>query len=162
MHIRGLTVWCLLVGCAADAAAPKSDASVAADGGEATIERAVTEAVAAFDRVLAQNCRCVVEGGGVDKVDDCVRPAKSDPSWVTCGTSFLTERDSPETRVIARCLADEYAARDRCLSAAECFTDTMQECSRGAPRCLGIDPQLLVDLLEACPDLGLLSRLQPT
>jgi hypothetical protein len=135
------------------------DASVDTGGAPAELVALLTEAVAAYDRGAKANCECLVERGGFDTVDECLVPIKSGPTWIPCGLKVLAANDSPQVRATARCLADALDARTACLSNTRCDSDASVHCPSNAILCAANDTQLVVDLLQACPDLGLLSRL---
>jgi hypothetical protein len=73
----------------------------------------------------------------------------------------LAANDSPETRAIARCLGDELRTRRDCLSSTACDSLEHEQCDdgAGATLCASNNPQVFAAVLQACPDLGLLSRL---
>jgi hypothetical protein len=135
----------------------------AADAGidPAAIETLVARAVTAYDRALAQSCKCVVEAGGFATIDECLAPSASGPTWVPCGTMALAASGSPDALAIASCLADALDARADCLSQVSCDSQEQAGCGsgNGALQCAMNDPQLIVQLIQTCPDLGLLSRL---
>lgn len=177
MRMNGLIIFAVVAGCAGDdlemraASAGKADASLAPDAGRDAdagtsqadippeIEAVVTEAVAAYDRILEQNCACVVDAGGFATLQECLAPSASGPSWVPCGSMVLAAMDSPQTRTVARCLADELSTRADCLAEHGCDAAEQAACSPGAFQCTSDNPAVIVQLIEACPDLGLLSRM---
>lgn len=158
-------VWMILLSFALAPACGRSDsdenkhAGPAADGGTAGYEALVVQSVAAYDDVLRMECECVAESGGVASVEDCVAPSASGPSWVPCGTMALEANDSPEVQEIARCFAQELARRSQCLASMACDSPERSQCDSHGLSCAGDTPQIIVKLIEACPDLGLLSRL---
>jgi hypothetical protein len=148
----------------ADAGAPHdaaahTEASADTGGAPAELGALLTETVAAYDRGAKAGCECVVEQGGFETLDECLTPIKSGPTWIPCGLKVLVANDSPQVRATARCLADALDARTACLSSTRCSSDASLHCPSNAFLCAASDTQLLVELLQACPDLGLLSRL---
>lgn len=122
----------------------------------------VTEAVRAYDRLVAENCECLVQQGAFASMGECLAPSASGPDWVPCATTFLKAHGSPSVSGLAQCLADDLDRRADCVSATACDAPERADCEGGAAGialCGSGDPQLLVGLLQACPDLGLLSRL---
>ena len=170
------SVWVIVLstclGCgdsAAPAGARESNASMNSAGGSATadsgtveLQALVTKSVAAYDSALRAACECAAGAGGVTSVEECMAPSASGPSWIPCGTMALAANDSPEVRAIARCFADQLEARSSCLASTSCDSPDRAQCdSITSLSCVGSDVQLIVRLIEACPDLGLLSRLSP-
>ena len=157
------SVWMMVLsaclGCS-DSGGPPNDLA-AADGGSAELEVLVKKSVAAYDRALRWECECATRAGGVASVEDCMAPSASGPTWVPCGTMALAANDSPEVRAIARCFTDQLEARSSCLTRTTCDSPDRAQCDSSALSCVGSDVQLIVTLIEACPDLGLLSRLSP-
>ena len=152
------SVWVIVLstclGCA--------DSGTPADGDTVEYETLVTKSVAAYDHALRWECECAARAGGVTSVDECMAPSASGPSWVPCGTMALAANDSPQVRAIAQCFAEQLEARSRCLASTTCDSPDRAQCdSITALSCVGNDVQLIVTLIEACPDLGLLSRLSP-
>jgi hypothetical protein len=71
----------------------------------------------------------------------------------------LEQIDSPEVREIARCFSEDLDRRSQCLASMACDSPERAQCETTGLSCAGGDPQIIVKLIEACPDLGLLSRL---
>jgi hypothetical protein len=144
-----------------DAAIDGSTADASSEGGTAELAALVRDAVANWDSALQASCQCLAASGAFASFDECVAPSASGPTWVPCGTMALAAMDSPETRVIARCLRDELRTRADCLSRTPCDSPEHAHCDdgAGAAMCASSDPQILLAVLQACPDLGLLSRL---
>lgn len=164
------SVWMMVLstclGCGDSGAPPNGNMSAAgssatADSGTVELEALVMKSVAAYDRALRWECECAAQAGGVTSVEDCMAPSASGPSWVPCGTMALAAHDSPEVRAIARCFTDQLEARSSCLASTTCDSPDRAQCDSSALSCVGSDVQLIVTLIEACPDLGLLSRLSP-
>jgi hypothetical protein len=144
------------LGCG-ESAAPPTDAPPDAGAGE--YEGLVTKSVAAYDSALRAECDCAARAGSTTSAEDCIAPSASGPSWIACGTTALASYDSPEVRTIARCFTDQLEERSQCLASTGCDSPDRAACEVTGLSCVSGDPTLIVKLIEACPDLGLLSRL---
>lgn len=144
---------------AATTAGSAATSPMASDADETDdVEALVRQAVENWDRVLDINCDCLVESGTFETLDACVKPSASAPDWVPCGTMALAQYELERTLVAARCLRDELKMRGDCLARTECGSEEQLQCEMGAMQCASKDPEVLVTVLQACPDLGLLSR----
>ena len=122
-----------------------------------------TDWIAAWDRQVDATCACFVMPGAFASVEDCTAALGSGPTWLECSTQAVANADAGSAldEAGARCLIDGLNARASCLEAAGCGTTAMSDCYSTPDRpdgCAAPDSDLVVLLLEQCPDLGLLSR----
>jgi hypothetical protein len=119
--------------------------------------------IAAWDRQAAATCACLVMPGSFASAEDCMAALGSGPTWLECSTQAVANADAGSAldEAGARCLIDSLDARASCLEEAGCGTSAMSDCYSTPDRldgCEAPDSDLVVLLLDQCPDLGLLSR----
>ncbi|MDD9936056.1 MAG: hypothetical protein OXT09_20760 [Myxococcales bacterium] len=168
------------VGCGDDAepdteAEPESGDELAsgradADGGAADMESSGSDgqanslaastarAVEVYDRSADAVCTCLTQNGAHESEEDCLALMGSGETWQSCGTEVLEELDSPELRTTIACVIDRMEEQAACYERSMCEPEAMSACGGVPIECLMTDLDILLMLLERCPDLGLLSR----
>jgi hypothetical protein len=130
------------------------------DEGEPASRMALAEQlVIEFDRSTTTHCECFVLIGAYASVDECVRLLGSGPDWAECGVKVLEDADGALDVEDPQCIIDDAAARADCLEAAKCDPSAVAACQEMREECAILPADLVNALLEACPDTGLLSRL---
>jgi hypothetical protein len=121
------------------------------------------ELIRTYDRTIAASCECLVSANGFASLEDCMAALGSTPEWLECATGAIEMSDAGFMidEANALCMIDAGEARAACLEEASCEPEAMTACldMPGMPEtCPALDNDLVVLLLEKCPDLGLLSR----
>jgi hypothetical protein len=139
-------------------------AADAAQGGVSEQTRGwAADLIGAYDRTIAASCECLVSANGFASLEDCMAALGSTPEWLECATDAVEMSDAGFSidEANALCMIDAAEARAACLEEATCEPDAMTACldmPGMLEACPGLDNDLVVFLLEQCPDLGLLSR----
>jgi len=114
--------------------------------------------VAAFDREVAATCRCFVAGGQYASEEECMDTIGSSPTWASCAVRALEGTDASVQGADARCMIEKVAARATCLEAAACDPEAIDTCFSESMTCAPLDEELVLRVLEKCPDTALLGR----
>lgn len=117
------------------------------------------DAVTAYDQQNLVRCACFDPAGPYHSAEECAAPLTSGPDWVQCASNALSAQNSPELREHARCTVEQIKQRTDCLASYECNTDERATCESIMLACAEFDPVIDVLIVTACPDTGLLSRL---
>jgi hypothetical protein len=155
------------IGCKGSAerpdAASAAEAGSAADAGEspvietAELHSLIADSIEQWDRRIHASCACLVAGGTYGSVDECMHWLGSAPDWADCAMRALAGEVSATERTALQCQLEFQRARADCYEAASC--DAVGACEEVEKSCAENDHTLEVLILKACPDTGLLSRL---
>lgn len=170
-----LAVWVgvssLSLGCGDDAGAPSPrHEDVGADAAahdadrddhhdHAELKALLSDWIHEWDRQMTTQCACLVESGAYKTQAECFDYLRAGASWLSCVSTVLADRDSPETRHKGECLVEQQQMRNACLDATECGSEARGDCSTIQVECAAIDPALTVLVSEQCPDTAILPRL---
>jgi hypothetical protein len=165
-----VAVLCLYCACSKDAKAKRepdaavvaheSDAAQSADAGT-PLMTLVQDEVALYDRRIRASCPCLVASGAYQTEQECLDLGLSGPDWVDCATKALADYDNPDTRAQSQCFTRFLTQVAECTEAAACDQDKLANCGAPDPDCLASQSTRINLILAACPDFGLLSRLNP-
>lgn len=133
--------------------------ATAADSGPLPLMEVVRQEIANYDRRIRATCVCGVKAGQYPTEQACLEIGLSGPDWVECATAALKDFDSPETRMSSQCYQDYMKNSADCTEAAMCDPDKLSACGTFSTDCLLQNNERLNLILTACPDFGLLSRL---
>jgi hypothetical protein len=144
------------------AAADAGGNGAIADAGESPSVALLREWIVAYDREIAALCPCLVALDAFASLDECMTANGSGPTWLECVSSVVEEADASVALADARCMVDAKVVRATCVEAAACDDAAREVCyeqsmSAGAA-CPPIDADLLLLVLQRCPDTALLSR----
>ncbi len=143
----------------ADAGGGAADMESASSDGQAnSLAASTARAVEVYDRSAEAVCTCLTQNGAHESEEDCLALMGSGETWQSCGTEVLEELDSPELRTTIACVIDRMEEQAACYERSMCEPEAMSACGGVPIECLMTDLDILLMLLERCPDLGLLSR----
>jgi hypothetical protein len=148
------------IGCnvSADPPEPAHEADAAPRAIEpAELHSFVIDSIAQWDRRVHASCLCLVSSGTYDTVEACMHWLGSGPDWMDCAMRALDGQVSVTERESLQCELDFLRTRADCYEAVSC--DAVLPCDEVAKTCAQSDHVLEVLILKACPDTGLLSRL---
>lgn len=123
------------------------------------IEALTQRAIAAYDRQMNATCTCLVAEGMYESQEACLMLLGSGSTWADCGSQFLEEHDSSETREQMDCFVARSEKQASCVADAACKSQAVAQCAEVPAACAESQPGIVLELLQRCPDLGLLSRL---
>lgn len=148
---------------AATDAAGKTDAASGADAGGAdagAAQLAILQAVVdQYDRRIRAICPCEVALGTYKTEKECLDLGLSGADWAPCAAKAVAGADSPALRAGMQCLTEFLEQAADCTEAAKCDTDKLAVCGTPSSECLAKANMGITLILGACPDFGLLSRL---
>jgi hypothetical protein len=130
-----------------------------ADSGPLPLIEVVRQEIANYDRRVRASCVCGVKMGTYPTEQACLEIGLSGPDWVECETAALKDYDSPQTRADSQCYQDFFKNSAECTEKSGCDPDKLNACGSFTAECLQLNNQRLNLILAACPDFGLLSRL---
>ncbi len=170
LHKRAIALLalCLLCACGDDARgmrdaavdrARETDAMASADAGGPTLSTLLQADVELYDRRVRAICPCQVASGAYKTEQECLDLAQSGPDWAQCAVKALADQDSAASRAAMRCFMDYLEQAAECTEAAACDTDKLAVCGAPSSTCLAEQSMGINLILAACPDFGLLSRL---
>jgi hypothetical protein len=137
-----------------DAASQHVDAAVPAE-----LLESFRRALDAYDDQGRATCACLVESGAYETADDCLKYVLSKPDWAECAAATLAEDEYENAREVSGCFARQAELRAECVAASKCEPEAMSDCLQLAVDCTLPSNEQLNRVLLACPDTGLLSRL---
>jgi hypothetical protein len=112
-----------------------------------------------WDRLARYACDCFVASGAYDSVEGCLALTASGPTWSECASETLAAYDENIDRDDARCVVGQLGDRADCLETVEC--SDLTPCDEVGRECPMTSNELVTLILQACPDTGLLGRLNP-
>jgi hypothetical protein len=131
------------------------------DAGPPPLVDVVRNEIELYDRRIRATCPCLVEQGQYTTEEECLKLGLSGPDWVDCATKALESYDSAMTRTQSRCYFDFLEEAAECVEASKCDIEQLAQCGTPDLDCLTAVNERLNLVLTACPDFGLLGRLNP-
>jgi hypothetical protein len=129
------------------------------DGGQVpSVVALLDQWVAQYDRQMSAQCECLTAAGAYPSHDACMADFGSGPGWSECATMLIEDGSIELDDEQAKCVIDEMAHQADCMERSQCGTAEFYECMQGESRCPAPDDDLILTVIEACPDTGLLSR----
>jgi hypothetical protein len=150
---------------ARDAAADAARTPDAADGADAAgpaLTALLQADIEQYDRRVRAICRCEVASAMYKNEKECLDLGLSGPDWAQCAAKALAGHDGAATRAGMQCLMEYLRQAAECTEAAACETDKLMLCGTPSSECLAQANMGINLILVACPDFGLLSRVNTT
>lgn len=151
----------MLALAATSACSDDAEGSDTVDSGPTALMTLVQDEVELYDRRIRATCPCLVEDGVYETEQECLDLGLSRPDWAECATMALADYDSAQARADSQCFIDFLRETAECAEAAECDQDQLAICGTPDGECLVQQSERINVILTACPDFGLLSRLNP-
>jgi hypothetical protein len=131
------------------------------DAGPPPLVEVARNEIELYDRRIRATCLCLVEQGKYTTEEECLKVGLSGPDWSDCATKALESYDNAMTRAQSQCYFDFLEDAAECVEASKCDADKLAQCATPDLDCLTVVNERLNLVLAACPDFGLLSRLNP-
>lgn len=132
--------------------------ATSADSGPLPLMEVVRQEIANYDRRVRASCKCAVQTGTYPTEQACLEIGLSGPDWVECETAALKDYDTPQTRADSQCYQDFFKNSADCTENSGCDKNKLNACGTFTAECLQLNNTRLNLILAACPDFGLLSR----
>jgi hypothetical protein len=85
--------------------------------------------------------------------EECVRIQSGMRDSMGCVNAALSAKDAGVQLSDGRCFVEEIAVRAECLERSDCEEAAIHACPSLSAECLQTSNQLIVYLLQACPDI---------